>query len=244
MFIARARGEVLEAAPQPRRARGVLAAPDDFVLVADERAAARAARRRHHPRLRVRRPQAEDRRDDARDDVAGLLDHDRVPFAEILAREVLGVVQRRHRDRRAGDEHRLEDGVRRVGAGAADVDFDLQQLRVRLLRGELERRRPARELRRRPQLLAQREVVDLDDDAVGVELEVAPRVAPTRCRTRSARRRRRSAASGIRRAGRGPASPRAFRCADLPPEGGSYGVLGRVRLPPLGGIRRGRPPDR
>ena len=140
-----------------------------------ERAAARAARRRHHPGLRVRRAQAEDRRDDARDDVARLLDDDRVPFAEILARDVLGVVQRRHRDRRSGDEHRLEHGVGRVRAGPPDVDFDLQQLRVRLLRRELERRRPARELRRRPQLLAQREVVDLDDDAVGVELEVAPR---------------------------------------------------------------------
>jgi hypothetical protein len=59
-----------------------------------------------------------------------------------------------------------------------DVDRDLQQLRMRLLRGELERRRPPRKLGRRPQLLAQREVVDFDDDAVGVELEAVPFLGP------------------------------------------------------------------
>ena len=42
---------------------------------------------------------------------------------------------------------------------------------VRLLRGELERRRPARKLRGRAEPFAQREVVHLDDDAVGVEVE-------------------------------------------------------------------------
>ena len=49
---------------------------------------------------------------------------------------------------------------------------------VGLLRGELERGRPARKLRRRPQLLAQREVVDLDDDAVGVERESEAAIGP------------------------------------------------------------------
>ena len=53
-----------------------------------------------------------------------------------------------------------------------------EQLRVRLLRRELERGRPPRELRGRPERLAQREVVDLDDDAVGVELERLPAVGP------------------------------------------------------------------
>ena len=53
-----------------------------------------------------------------------------------------------------------------------------EQLRVRLLRGKLERGRPARKLRGRAEPLAQREVVHLDDDAVGVELEVAPLVGP------------------------------------------------------------------
>src|SRR5438093_4411983 len=43
---------VLEAAAQARGTRCVLAPPDDFVLVAPERAPALRTRRRHHPRLR------------------------------------------------------------------------------------------------------------------------------------------------------------------------------------------------
>ena len=69
-------------------------------------------------------------------------------------------------------------------AGAPDVDLDLQQLRVRLLRREFERGRPARELGRGAEPLAQREVGDLDHDAVGVELELRRFVVPRRGRTR------------------------------------------------------------
>ena len=53
-----------------------------------------------------------------------------------------------------------------------------------LLRGELERGRPARKLRGAPEPLAEREVVQLDDDAVGVELELLALRRPTRGRTR------------------------------------------------------------
>ena len=110
------------------------------------------ARRRHHPRLRVGRPLAEDGTDDARNDVAGLLDDDPVAGADVLARDVVGVVQRRHRHGRAADEDRLEHGKRRHRSGAADVDRDLLQQRRLLLRRELERDRPARELARRAEL--------------------------------------------------------------------------------------------
>ena len=75
------------------------------------------------------------------------------PFAEVLARDVLGVVQRRHRDRGSGEEHRLEDRVGRVRAGASDVHLDPQELGVRLLRRELEGGRPARKLRGGPEPL-------------------------------------------------------------------------------------------
>ena len=69
-----ARREVQQAAPHARRARGVLAAPDDFVLGLDERAAAERTGRRHLPRRRVGGPLVEDGPDDLRDDVAALLD--------------------------------------------------------------------------------------------------------------------------------------------------------------------------
>ena len=53
-----------------------------------------------------------------------------------------------------------------------------EQLGVRLLRGELEGGRPPRKLRRGAEPLAQREIVHLDDDAIGVELEALPFVGP------------------------------------------------------------------
>ena len=84
----------------------------------------------HLPRHRVGRPAAEHRTDDARNDVAGLLDDHGVALADVLARDVVGVVQRGHRDRRAGHEHRLEHGERRHRAGPADVDLDLRSSRV------------------------------------------------------------------------------------------------------------------
>ena len=151
-----ARREVLEAPAQPRRARRVLAAPHDLLGVAAQLAPAHRARRRHHPGLGIARPKRQDRRDDLRDDVAALFEHDGVAFADVLARDVFRVVQRRHRDGRAGEQDRLELRVRRHRAGPADVDPDVPNLRVRLLRGELERGRPAGKLRRGAEPFAQR----------------------------------------------------------------------------------------
>jgi hypothetical protein len=54
-----ARGEVLEASPQARRARGVLAAPDHLVGVAMQVASARRACGRHDPGLGTGRSQAQ-----------------------------------------------------------------------------------------------------------------------------------------------------------------------------------------
>ena len=127
---------------------------------------------------RIRRPPAQDRADDARDDVARLLDQDPVAFADVLPRDVVGVVQRRHRDGRAGDEHRLEHGERRDRAGPADVHFDLLQERRLLLRRELERDRPARELAGGAEEPPLGELIDLDHHAVGIELERAPLLRP------------------------------------------------------------------
>ncbi len=106
-----------------------------------------------------------------RDDVAALLDDHGVAVAQVLPGDVFGVVQRRHRDGRAGEKHRLEQRERRHRARPADVDGNPQQPGVGLLRRELERRRPPRKLRRRAEPGAQRELVHLDDDAVGIEAE-------------------------------------------------------------------------
>ena len=57
----------------------------------------------------------------------------------------------------AGEQHRLQDRVRRHRAGAADVHLDVRSIVCRLLRRELEGERPARELRGGAEPLAQRE---------------------------------------------------------------------------------------
>ncbi len=118
---------------------------------------------------------------------------DAVAFAQVLPRDVLGVVQRRHRDGRSGEQDRLEHRVRRHRAGAADVDVDLPQHRRRLLRRELERGRPARKLRGRAEPLAQREVVDLDRRRRRCRSRARAASRPTRRRRRRPRRCRRSA---------------------------------------------------
>ena len=60
--------------------------------------------------------------DDLGDDLAGLLDHDRVADADVLALELVGVVQAGALDGRAGQLDRLEVGDRRELARLADLD--------------------------------------------------------------------------------------------------------------------------
>jgi hypothetical protein len=115
---------------------------------------------------------------DLGDDVASLLDQDPIALAKILPRDVLGIVQRRHRDGRTRQDDGLENRVRRDRAGAADVHGDFPEDGCRLFRGKLERRGPPGKLRRRPELRAQRQVVYLDHDAVGIERQRAPLLCP------------------------------------------------------------------
>ena len=89
-----------------------------------------------------------------------------------LIADLVLVVQRRHRHRRAADEHRLEYRVRRRSAGPADRHLDRAQRRRALLGRHLAGDRPPRRARASPGSLAQVEVVDLHDDAVDLVLEV------------------------------------------------------------------------
>ena len=60
----------------------------------------------------------------------------------------------------------------------ADVHVDFEQLRMRLLRGELERGGPPRKLRGRSEAIAEGEIVDLDDHAISVEVQAPASVGP------------------------------------------------------------------
>ena len=118
--------------------------------------------------------------DDLRDDVAAFLDDDPVAHPDVLARDLVGVVQGRHADGGPGQQHRLEHGHRRHRSGAAHLQHDVVETGRRLLRGKLEGDRPPRELRGRPQALAVRNRVDLDHHAVGFVVETVPLVLPAR----------------------------------------------------------------
>ena len=111
------------------------------------------------------------------DDLAGLLDHHRVADADVLAGDLVGVVQAGPLDGRAGQAHRLQVGHRRQLARLADLDADVDDLGDGLLGLVLEGDRPARALAARPGARAG-QVVDLDHQAVGLEIERVPLVVP------------------------------------------------------------------
>ena len=180
MSIAPSRGEVLEQLPAPRRAQAVRAAGEDLALALDRRRVAGRA-----PRRRLRRRRAvgaldgvRRRRDDLRDDVARAGDDDLVALADVLAAQVLLVVQRRELDGDAADVDRLERGERVQVAVLADVPEDVVQRRDLRGRRELPRDRPARVAADGPEAALELEVVDLDDDAVDLEVQRAAALLP------------------------------------------------------------------
>ena len=89
-----------------------------------------------HERAALRRPRrvgavgsldgVRRRREHLRDDVAGAQDDDLVADAQVLAREVLLVVQRRELDGHAADVDRLEHRERVQVAELADVPHDVR----------------------------------------------------------------------------------------------------------------------
>ena len=83
-------------------------------------------------------PLVEHDADDLRDDVAGALHDHRVADADVLARDLVLVVQRGVGDDDAADRDRLQLGDRRQRAGAADLDLDVvEQLVIACCGGNL-----------------------------------------------------------------------------------------------------------
>jgi hypothetical protein len=109
---------------------------------------------------------------DLRDDVAGALDDHPVALADLLAVDVLLVVEGRARDHDAADVDGLHDRPRIEGAGAADADRDREQLRLGGHRRPLVRTRPPRSLMERAETLLLFERVDLDHDPVDLVVQI------------------------------------------------------------------------
>jgi hypothetical protein len=169
--------DVLELLPGTAGAIG--ANREDAVIGLDgRRAAERALLRRPCPARALLAP-LDDRRDHLRDDVAGAHHDHLVALADVLALEVLLVVQGRGADGDARDVDRLEHRERKQVARAPDVPDDLVQPGRGGRRGELPRDGPARLAPGDTQFALQAAVVDLGDDAVDLEVEgLAPVLPP------------------------------------------------------------------
>ena len=163
-----ARADVRHALGHLRRAgAGVGAAQVDVALLGrGQRGAARGTGRRHDEDPFGAVTGLDHRPDDLGDDVASLAQDHKVTDAHALARDLLGVVERRPGHRRPGDENRLHDAKGRDSSGSPHLHVDVEQARVHLLRRVLVGGGPARHARgvSEPALLIAR--VDLEHDPV------------------------------------------------------------------------------
>ena len=130
----------------------------------------------------------EHRADDLRDHVAGALDDHDVALADVLAVDVLLVVERRLGDGDAADLDRLQLRPRVERARAADADVDLFSFVCRGHRRPLVGARPARAAVQRAEPLLLLDRVDLAHHAVDLVVELdAPRPPTPRRRARRPR---------------------------------------------------------
>ena len=170
--------EVAELLADPGRAGEVRAVVADGPLVADDRRPAHRAGGGHLVLALVAGSLVRERADDLRDHVAGLLEHDVVADPDVLAADLVEVVEGRPCDRRARHLRRAQVGDRRQRPGPADVRDDVLDDGLDLLRRELVGDRPARRPADHPEPLLLVEPVDLDDHAVGLVRQVVALLAP------------------------------------------------------------------
>ncbi|MDQ1110572.1 hypothetical protein QE418_000020 [Microbacterium testaceum] len=148
------------------------------------------------------------------DDVAGLAQHDRVADEHALDLHHVLVVQGGLADDAAGDLGGFHDREGRRTTGASDRDDDVEELRVHLLGRVLVGDRPARCAAGGPELVVERELVDLDDHSVDLVLDVVSVLAVVRHEGEYPIDRRLDAT--VRRGGQAPGSQQvvdlALRC--------------------------------
>src|SRR5207247_2885713 len=168
----------LEQLPRAPRAEDVRAPCEDDALLLDcRRIADRAALgRSRRGRAVLALDGMRRRREDLRDDLAGAQDDHLVADANVLAGDVLLVVQRRELHRDTANVDGLEDGERVQVAELADVPVDPDELRDLRRRRELPGDRPARIAPDDAQAALQLDLVDLDHDAVYLEVQRAAAV--------------------------------------------------------------------
>ena len=166
-----ARGEESQPLPRSGRAVDVGATDIDTVVVLHQRRATFGAVRRKLPGRKPPLPKVLLDSDHVRNHLARLLDHEHVADADVLAGDLVGVVEARPADGRAGKFHRFEVGHRRDRAAAAHLHADAGERGRGLVLLELPGDRPARTLGRGAQQPLLIEAVDLHDEAVDLEVE-------------------------------------------------------------------------
>ena len=161
-----ARGKVLQPALELGRAGWVLAAAHGLVRVAHHRSLAHRAGPGKHKGAGVGRPLFQDDFEDLGDDIPTLFQHDGVPRPDVLAADLVLVVQGGALDGGAGQGHRVEQAHRGDGAGPAHLQADLAEDRAGPAGPELIGHLAARTFGRGPQAFLLVQPVDLGDDAV------------------------------------------------------------------------------
>ena len=143
-----ARGEVCEVAQQLRGTLRARAARGALALGAVDRRAADRTAVRQTVGLRAVGALVLQHAHDLRNDLARLAHHDGVADADVLLVDEVLVVERRVRDGRSGQMHRLKDRLRRQHARAAHLHDDVRHAGLLLLGRVLVGDGPARHLAR------------------------------------------------------------------------------------------------
>src|SRR6185295_9494335 len=143
-----------------------------LVFEPHDRRAAHRALRRHHRVARIRRALLEYRTHDFGYHVTGAAHDDGVVDLQVLARDLVHVVQRGVAHGHAADEHRLELGRRRQRAGAPHVEHHVFHDGHFFLGRELVRQRPARRTRHEAELFLVRAAIYLVYNAVDLERQL------------------------------------------------------------------------
>ena len=170
--------EMPELLADARRAGRVRAVVADRALVADDGRPADGAGRRHLVLTLGAGPLLDQRPDDLGNHVAGLLENHVIADPDVLAPDLVEVVEGCAGDRRAGDLRRGEVGHRRQRPRPPDVRDDVLDDRFDLLRRELVGDRPAGRPADDAEPVLLIEPIHLDHDAVGLVRKLVALVAP------------------------------------------------------------------
>ena len=162
------RGKMLDPSFHLRRARGVFT---EIVRLSLGPVNPRTADRTHGGHREALCPCGTPPGDDTahfRDDIPSLLYDNNVPHTEIQLTNVINVVECCAGNGCAAKEHGFQLGNRRHRAGAANLEGDARELRLRLSRCELESDGPTRAPRDRAKDILLPQIIDFDDHPVNV----------------------------------------------------------------------------